>query len=641
MKYLSKNKLLTVVSLICVGLLLAHFTSSEETVDFSTDVKPLLNKNCIACHGGVKAKAGFSVLFREDALAKTESGKYAIVPGRPGESEMIRRINESDPEERMPYKHEPLSNKDIGTLTRWIKQGAKWGDHWAYLPVKQTPVPSADNDWIINDVDRFIHTKLDELKLKPSPMADKATILRRVSLDVIGMYPSFSIAEQFLNSKDDNAYETLVDSLLASPRFGERWASMWLDLSRYADSKGYEADHGREIWKYRDWVIDAFNRDMPYDQFLSEQVAGDLLPDPTDAQYIATAFHRNTMSNDEGGTDNEEFRTAAAMDRTSTTWEALMGTTFSCVQCHSHPYDPFRHEEYYSFLAYFNNTRDEDQNPEYPFLRTYNDTLSGQVEKITAWVKQNSSQKDADAMKLFLRTLQPAVYGSNADSIVKGFIDNNNGPLVLRNHSSFRFRNISLDGINNIIFHYYVLKPGGVLTAHIDSPDGPVIGKINVPQSKKPERISFPVTSDNKVHDIYFTYVNRSLPRSHPDDRIYLEWFAFTKDLPGKGSAGYQENKKLFWNLVNKPVQTVPIMLENPTTFRRKTHVFERGNRLTLGQEVEPRVPKIMAMAMPENAPPDRRGLAMWLTNKKSTYIENTREQVLGTDIRHRHCRNT
>ena len=176
----------------------------------------------------------------------------------------------------------------------------------------------------------------------------------------------------------------LVDSLLASPHFGERWASMWLDLARYADSKGYEADHGRDIWKYRDWVIRAFNEDKPYDQFLEEQLAGDLLPDPTDAQYIATAFSRNSMTNDEGGTDNEEFRTAAVLDRVNTTWEALMGTTFSCVQCHSHPYDPFRHDEYYNFVAYFNNTRDEDQSPEYPFLRAYNDTLKEQVDKLAA-----------------------------------------------------------------------------------------------------------------------------------------------------------------------------------------------------------------------------------------------------------------
>ena len=322
---------------------------------------------------------------------------------------------------------------------------------------------------MINDVDLFIYQKLEELDVEPSAMADKPTLLRRVSLDLIGMYPSERIAKSFLESNKSNAYETLVDSLLASKHYGEKWATMWLDLARYADSKGYEADRGRDIWKYRDWVIDAFNQDKPYDVFLKEQLAGDLLPDPTDAQYIATAFSRNSMTNDEGGTDNEEFRLAAVFDRVNTTWEALMGTTFSCVQCHSHPYDPFKHEDYYSFAAYFNNTRDEDQFPEYPFLRTFNDTLQQQVEKLSSWVKQHSNEQDATALKLFVRTMQPAVYGSATDSIKNGFIDGNNGPLGLHNHASFRMKNIDLNGKNQVIFKYFVQKPGAVLAAPMNA----------------------------------------------------------------------------------------------------------------------------------------------------------------------------
>ena len=223
----------------------------------------------------------------------------------------------------------------MSILRRWIKQGAKWGDHWAYLPVKKIELPDVEDKWIRNDVDKFIFEKLEDEKLKPSAQADKPTLFRRVSLDLIGMYPSTEIATKYLNSNDEKAYEVLVDSLLTSPHFGERWASLWLDLSRYADTKGYEADNGRQIWRYRDWLIKALNEDKPYDQFLTEQIAGDLLPNPTDEQFIATAFSRNSMTNDEGGTDNEEFRKAAVMDRVSTTWESLMGTTFSCVQCHS------------------------------------------------------------------------------------------------------------------------------------------------------------------------------------------------------------------------------------------------------------------------------------------------------------------
>ena len=316
-------------------------------------------------------------------MKKTKSGKYAIVPGYADRSEMIRRIKLKDPEERMPYKHTPLKNEEIEILTRWINQGAKWGDHWAYVPVKKEEVPvpqpsffglipAKKIDWVKNDIDYFIYDKLKSEKLQPSPEADKATLLRRVSLDITGLPPSETIARQFLNDNSNNAYEKLVDSLLASPHYGERFTAMWLDLARYADTKGYERDDSRSIWRYRDYLINAFNKDKPYDQFLIEQLAGDLLPGATDDQFIATAFNRNTMTNDEGGTDNEEFRTAAVIDRVNTTWQALMGTTFACVQCHSHPYDPFKHEDYYKFLAFFNNTRDEDTEADYPLLREYN-----------------------------------------------------------------------------------------------------------------------------------------------------------------------------------------------------------------------------------------------------------------------------
>ena len=635
---MNKKKLLFIAVLIGCAFVLVHFTTSEKEVDFSADVKPILNKNCITCHGGVRAKAGFSVLFRDEALAKTESGKPAIIPGDPDASELMRRISVDDPEERMPYKHEPLTKEEISILRRWIKQGAKWGDHWAYVPVKQQTIPDVSSDWIINDVDRFIYQKLDEQEIEPSPPADKETLLRRVSLDLIGMYPSDAIAKQFISSNSANAYESLVDSLLASKHYGERWATMWLDLARYADSKGYEADRGRDIWKYRDWVIDAFNEDKPYDIFLKEQIAGDLLPDPTDAQYIATAFSRNSMNNDEGGTDNEEFRLAAVLDRVNTTWEAVMGTTFACVQCHSHPYDPFKHDDYYSFVAYFNNTRDDDQAPEFPVLKTYNDTLKKQVEQLTEWVKMNSNEEHAKDLKLFLRTAQPAVYGSETDSIKNGFIDGNNGPLALHNNGSFRIKKMDLNGRNQVIFKFFVLKPGATLTAHLDSPDGPVIGKVKIPYTNKQDLGNFSIDTDNKVHDVYFSYENKTLGANDKKDLMYFDWIAFTKDLPGKGTAEYEANKKLYWQLLTKPQETVPVMVENPVSFQRKTFVFEKGNRFTPGKEVQPRVPATLDAAMPKNAPPNRLGMVMWLTDKNNPLVSRTLvnrfwEQLFGTGI--------
>jgi len=283
----------------------------SDRVDFNTQVKPIINRKCIICHGGVRAKGGFSLLFREEAFAPTESGKPAIIAGDPDHSEMIRRLSSKDPEERMPFKHEPLSGEEIDIFRKWVKEGAPWGEHWAYVPVRAPEVPSLSDPWIKNDIDRYILDRLEAEKLRPAPAAAKPELLRRVSLDLIGMYPSEALASRYLQSKDPQAYEQLVDSLLASPHFGERWASLWLDLARYADTKGYERDDSRSIWRYRDWLINAFNADEPYDRFLTEQLAGDLLPNPSDAQYIATAFHRNTMTNDEGGTENEEFRTAA------------------------------------------------------------------------------------------------------------------------------------------------------------------------------------------------------------------------------------------------------------------------------------------------------------------------------------------
>lgn len=639
MKFLNKKKLFTLALLICMAFLLGRFTTSDRAVDFSADVKPILNKKCISCHGGVRAKAGFSVLFRDEALAKTESGKPAIIPGDPDASELVRRINEKNPEERMPYKHEKLSDEEIGILTRWIKQGAKWGDHWAYLPVKETPVPAIKNEWIHNDVDRFILDKLDQQELKPSAPADKPTMLRRVSLDIIGTYPSAAIAEKYLDSDDPKAYESLVDSLIASPQFGERWATMWLDLARYADSKGYEADLGRKIWRYRDWVIRAFNEDKRYDEFLRDQIAGDMLPDPTDAQYIATAFSRNSMTNDEGGTDNEEYRTVAIIDRVNTTWEALMGTTFSCVQCHSHPYDPFKHDEYYKFMAYFNNTRDEDQYPaEYPYFRNYNEEQHDQINKICGWVKEHGNSEEADAMKLLLRTWQPAVYASTADSIKNGYVSGNNGSLYLHNNSHFRMKHIDLKNVDALIFNYRIFKSRGTLSAHLDSPDGAVIGKISLDTVSNMDIRQMNIKADNKVHDIYFTYQNNTVPAGFKHDLVNLEWMAFTKQFPGEGTPGYDINKKLFWSLLKKEVETVPVMVENPSSLKRQTHVFERGNRLTLGKAVEPQVPNSLSFAMPKNAPANRMGLVRWLIDKKNPLVSRTIvnriwEQIFGTGI--------
>ncbi|MBI3475729.1 MAG: PSD1 domain-containing protein [Acidobacteria bacterium] len=349
--------------------------SSHQPVDFSRDIRPILNQNCTSCHGGVRQKSGISFIFREEALGTGKSGRRTIVPGDPDGSELIARVSSKDPEIRMPYHGPPLAPEQISLLRQWIKEGAKWSDHWAFVPPRSQPLPVVKrSDWVRQPLDRFILARLEKESLTPSPEADRAALLRRVSLDLTGLPPTAEEQSAFLADHAPDAYEKQVDRLLASSAYGERWASMWLDLARYADSFGYEADNLRlGVWAYRDWVIDAFNRNVPYDQFVTTQLAGDLLPNTTFEDRIATSFHRQTPNNQEGGTDDEEFRMVAVMDRVATTWSVLNSVTMNCVQCHSHPYDPIRHPDYYKSLAFFNTQRDADRDDDFPNLRVPKD----------------------------------------------------------------------------------------------------------------------------------------------------------------------------------------------------------------------------------------------------------------------------
>ena len=343
---------------------------SRDRVDFSRDIRPIFNQNCVTCHGGVRQKNGVSFIFREEALGRGKSGRRTIVPGDPDASELIQRITSKDPDQRMPYHAPALTSEQISLLRRWIREGAKWEDYWAFVPPKPQALPQVKGaGWVRQPLDRFILARLEKEGLRPSPEADRAALLRRVSFDLTGLPPTADEMSAYLADPSPNAYEKQVDRLLGSPRYGERWASLWLDLARYADTKGYEKDNERPgVWPYRDWVIEAFNRNLPYDQFVIKQLAGDLLPNATFEDLIATSFHRQTPNNEEGGTDDEEFRTVAVMDRVATTWSVLNGITMNCVQCHSHPYDPLRHADYYKSLAFFNTQEDADLDDDSPNL---------------------------------------------------------------------------------------------------------------------------------------------------------------------------------------------------------------------------------------------------------------------------------
>jgi hypothetical protein len=615
--------------------------SQQQPIDFSSQVKPIINHRCITCHGGVKRNSGFSLLFRQDALDTTESGRPAIRPGDAENSELVKRITHHDPEERMPYKEEKLPQKEIQILTQWIKEGAKWGDHWAYLPPKPVEIPIngilaslfPSKGFVQNNIDQFILQKLNEKNLEPSEEAEPAVVLRRVYLDLIGIPPTYQEAKKFLENPTQDEYEKVVDQLLASPKFGEKWASWWLDMARYADTKGYEKDGGRTIWRYRDWVIKALNKNMPFDQFTIEQLAGDLLPHPTDAQYIATGFHRNTMNNDEGGTDDEEFRIATVIDRVNTTYQVWQSTTFGCIQCHSHPYDPFRHEEYYKSLAFFNNTRDEDTEGDYPKIRFYEKEDTAKVNELVAWIEKRAPQRKGE-LDLFLKTLEPKIHAHVCDEFVNGALVDTKY-VGLRHGGQARVPSVPMDGKNFLLASFLAYKNGGWFELHADSPTGEIIASGKIQETKAQEIFMFPIKPLTGKRNLYWRFFNPKIPSDWP--AYLLEWFSFLPDLPGHGEPGYETVQKNFFHLVSSNVNQSPVMVENKAEQVRKTHVFERGNWMVKGPEVTPQTPRSLN-PFPSTAPANRLGFAQWLVDDANpltsrTIVNRLWEQLFGQGL--------
>lgn len=379
------NERPTICRLFCVPLLFGASLSTaaaELPPSFRFDIRPVLAKNCFACHGpdDKKREGDLRLDERESAVAAG-----AIVPGSPLESELVRRIVSSDPDERMPPAEtgHVLSSAEVDAIKKWVAAGAEYSPHWSYVAPQRPAMPMVSRpEWCRNDIDYFVLARLEAAGLQPEPEADRYRLIRRVSLDITGLPPTLEESDNFVRDNRPDAYERIVDRLLASPAYGEHWARKWLDLARYADTNGYEKDAHRTIWPFRDWVINALNADMRFDQFTIEQLAGDMLPGPTRDQLIATAFHRNTMQNDEGGTDDEEFRVAAVVDRVNTTMQVWMATTIGCCQCHSHKYDPFSQREYFQLYGYLNQTADADRNDWQPVL------ASSEVEK-----KRNGRRK--------------------------------------------------------------------------------------------------------------------------------------------------------------------------------------------------------------------------------------------------------
>ena len=395
-----------------VGLLACSTVYAQQpaAIDFNHDVRPILSNHCFQCHGPDEAErqggtAGLRLdTPRGDDGAMADLGGYAaIVPGKPDESMLVERISSDDPDSLMPPAHigKPLSPRAIEVLTEWIRQGAEYAEHWSYVAPARPALPQvAATDWPRNDIDRFILARLEREGLPTSVEADRFALIRRVALDLTGLPPTLEEVDAFVADQRPDAYEQMVDAMLAKDAYGEHMARMWLDLARYADSAGYADDPSRTIWAYRDYVIRAFNANMPFDQFTVEQIAGDLLPNATEDQLIATAFHRNTLTNNEGGTNDEEFHNVAVVDRVNTTLAVWMGTTMACAQCHSHKFDPITQAEYFQVFAFFNNSADADRRDESPFIEIF---TAGQQRQKAEW------QEEIRTLEESVRTRTPEI----------------------------------------------------------------------------------------------------------------------------------------------------------------------------------------------------------------------------------------
>jgi hypothetical protein len=597
------------------------------------------------------AAGGISYLFREEALARGDSGEWAIKPGDPEASLMLKRIVDQD-DPMPPADHgEMLSEREVALLNRWIAEGAEWDQHWAYkAPILDEAVAEAAS------IDHFIEKRLVAEGLSFAPEQTRARLIRRMSLDLTGLLPSQADYREYA----EGDLEAYADDLLARDAYGERWTSMWMDLARYADTRGYEKDSPRDAWPYRDYLIRSFNADKPYDQFIAEQLAGDLMPEGGMEQLIATAFHRNTQTNDEGGTDDEEFRIAAIIERNNTTWEVFQGTTMACVQCHSHPYDPIRHEDYYESFAFFNNTKDADDF-DYPHLPVPDDPEAfGQAIELWREIIEQQNQLQQSASSLIERTSwQPveitALNGSaelkqdpetktistvgtvpaRSEYRVKftvsgelsalrleallsdGLIGQANRGFELSQVQLFlhardvETREISLIGAFSDYFRsdsnlQDVLKKnanGWNVYPRQYHPHGLVLVPEKVEAS--PDSAEFELVLHHKRNHVTSATTLRNFRLSYGTD---ADWQDYAESIDTSELAA---TKKALQKLKGA---ALPITLERPDPVARQTHFFARGNWMSPEQEVSPGVPD----SLPDFEGSTRLDFAQWLGSEEN-----------------------
>lgn len=634
-------------SLAClfIGLLLpAHLVTAADdaasapSVDFNREVRPILNRYCLRCHGPDEAdrEAGLRLDQRPAATAELPSGTRAIVAGDPASSELWMRLTTTDQAERMPPVEtgQTLTEAERQTLRTWIEQGAPYAEFWSFVPPRRPPLPQVKSPaWPRSPIDHFILARLEQENWAPSPEADRHQLIRRLSLDLRGLPPTPAEVQEFIDDSHPFAYERLVDRLLADPAYGERWARVWLDMARYADSRGYGSDPLRtNMWRYRDWVIDAFNQNLPYDQFTVEQLAGDLLPEATLSQRIATAFHRNTMTNTEGGTDDEEFRVAAVKDRTETTLKVWMGLTMECANCHDHKYDPISQQDYYQFYAIFNQTADADRGDESP-------TMPAPTELLLERIARHDQQ--AAELKTQIASLQEQVKAEASTVPIE--------PVT------GRYLRIEIPGTQKIlslaeveIFHAdQNIARRGRATQSSTAFDGPaelaIDGQTNGDYASA-KSTTHTATENNPWWELDLTspqVVDRIVIWNRTDNghatrlspvRITLldgdrkpVWDAYTETPPNPKleltprplRPLERELQQLRDRLAaldkTRPQQpTLPVMQELPESNRRPTFLMVKGNFLSRGDAVEPRLPTRF-FEPTEAISPSRLGVARWL----------------------------
>ncbi|MCC7085922.1 MAG: PSD1 domain-containing protein [Pirellulales bacterium] len=654
---------------------------APEAIDFNGQVRPIFNNHCIACHGGVKQASELSFLRRSSVLAPAESGEIPIKPGDAEHSELMRRVTADEDERMPPSDHgKPLTAAEIDILRRWIDQGAQWDEHWAYVaPVKQDPPAVKRDDWCIKPLDHFILSRLEQEGLQPSPPADRRALLRRVTFDLIGLPPTPQELNDFLHDESPQAYEKVVDRLLSSPAYGERWTSMWLDLARYADTMGFEKDPHRNIWPYKDWLIRAFNADMPYDQFTIKQLAGDLLDDPSIDDLVATAFHRNTQTNTEGGTDDEEFRVQALIDRVNTTWQVWEGTTFGCTQCHSHPYAPFDHDEYYKFLAILNNTRDCDVAEEYPLLavplkdddRPQAHELDGRISQLRQSLFKQFQAVGDEVKWTHLALDQATMANQNTAHLRIAKADDGVAEVLaegtIANNPVYTLEAPAPAGVDRLTALQIEVLPTDPEAAQRTPEAGFVLSQLQgfvlTPGEKEPRKIDFQVVYSDEAEPTldpaeslkeggfgWSAYTRFARLRSavfipskpvelKPGDRLRL---TLHQDIVVDGSlamfirrsryaisgsdgwpkwidsAQFKSQREALAAANEKRNQiasiNLPIAEENPEISCRHTYLFERGNWLNKGDEVQPGTPAIFP-PLQKDAPHDRLAMARWLVS--------------------------